>query len=67
MNAGIEQPFARSLSASSESRQLMADWLRTTRRSRAPEPDSRQLLQARYPVGLISDAELDVLILILDH
>lgn len=62
MNAGIEHSVARDLSASSEARQLMADWLRTTKTSQAPAPDSRQLLQARYPVGLFSDAELDVLI-----
>lgn len=60
MNAGIEHTVARDLSASSEARQLMADWLRTTKTSQVP--DSRQLLQARYPVGLFSDAELDVLI-----
>lgn len=66
MNAGIEQS-ARGLSASSEARQMMADWLRTTRTHLNREPDSRQELLARYPAGLISEAELEALILILDR
>ncbi|MDY7562274.1 hypothetical protein QN382_16285 [Pseudomonas sp. 10B1] len=67
MNAGIGQELARGLSASSESPQMMADWLRTTQSPFAPKIDSRQLLLARYPVGLISDAELEALICILDR
>lgn len=67
MNAGMEQQVARGSSASSEARQIMADWLRTTRTSKAPKPDSRQLLMARYPAGLISDAEMEVLLRILDR
>jgi hypothetical protein len=67
MNAGMEQQVARGLSASSEARQMMADWLRTTRTPKTPAPDSRQLLMARYPAGLISDAEMEVLLRILDR
>jgi hypothetical protein len=65
MNAGIEQNAARGLSASNEARQVMADWLRTTKT--APIHDKRQLLLARYPAGLISDAEVEALIRILDR
>ncbi|MEB0042482.1 MULTISPECIES: hypothetical protein [unclassified Pseudomonas] len=67
MNAGIGQQSARSVSASSESPQMMADWLRTTQSPLVPKIDSRQLLMARYPIGLISDAELEALIRILDR
>jgi len=67
MNAGTEQPSARGLSASSEARQMMADWLRTTRNPIFSETQSRQVLLARYPAGLISDAELEALVLILDR
>jgi hypothetical protein len=65
MNAGIEQQSARGLSASSDTRQMMADWLRTTRAPMVSENQSRQVLLARYPAGLISDAELDALVRIL--
>jgi hypothetical protein len=65
MNAGIGQNAARGLSASNEARQVMADWLRTTKTPSIH--DKRQLLLARYPVGLISDAELEALMSILDR
>jgi hypothetical protein len=65
MNAGIEQNVARDLSASNEARQMMANWLRTTRT--APTPDPRQLLLARYPAGLISEAEVEALLRVLDR
>lgn len=66
MNAGTGQQSARSLSASSEARQMMADWLRTTKNP-VIENQSRQVLLARYPVGLISEAELEALLLILNR
>jgi len=67
MNAGMEQQVARGLSASSEARQMMADWLRTTRTPHEHAQDPRQLLLERYPAGLISDAELEVLMRIMDR
>lgn len=65
MYAGIEQG-ARVLSASSEARQMMADWLRTTSLRKPPRPDVRRMLLQRYPVGLINDAELDALVSVLN-
>lgn len=67
MNAGTEQQSARGLSASSEARQMMADWLRTTKTSMSMEKQPRQILLERYPVGLISEAELEALLLILNR
>ena len=60
MNAGIEQG-ARGLSASSEARQMMADWLRTTRAHKPQRADARQMLLQRYPAGLFNEAELEAL------
>ncbi|MFH7457185.1 hypothetical protein, partial [Pseudomonas syringae group genomosp. 7] len=58
MNAGMIQQHARGFSASlsNEARQLVADWLRSTRpvKSRA---DVRAMLLERYPAGLFNDAE----------
>ena len=65
MNAGIESHRARGLSASSEARQLMADWLRTTKTSKPQRPDVRQMLLQRYPAGLIDDVELEALLYVL--
>jgi hypothetical protein len=64
MNAGIEHR-ARGLSASSEARQMMADWLRTTRVATPKRPDVRQMLLQRYPVGLFNEAELEALLSVL--
>lgn len=64
MNAGIEHG-ARSLSASSEARQMMADWLRTTRIRKPQRPDVRQMLLQRYPAGLLNEAELEALLSVL--
>lgn len=63
MNAVISQHRAPGLSASSsnEARQLMADWLRTTRPAK-PRPDVRAMLLQRYPAGLFNDAELEALL-----
>lgn len=64
MNAGIEQR-ARGLSASSEARQMMADWLRTTGTRKPQRPDVRQMLLQRYPAGLFEEAELEALLSVL--
>jgi hypothetical protein len=64
MNAGIEHG-ARGLSASSEARQMMADWLRTTRSRNPQRPDVRQMLLQRYPAGLFNEAELEALLSVL--
>lgn len=64
MNAGIEQR-ARGLSASSEARQMMADWLRTTKTPKPQRPDVRQMLLQRYPAGLFNEAELEALLSVL--
>lgn len=64
MNAGLEQS-ARVMSASSEARQMMADWLRTTRLSKPQRPDVRQMLLQRYPAGLFNEAELEALLSVL--
>ncbi|SEJ65071.1 hypothetical protein [Pseudomonas sp. NFR16] len=69
MNAGHELQVTRGLSASSEARQMMADWLRITQAPRSQEqaqaPDYRDMLVKRYPRGLINDAELEALLGIL--
>jgi hypothetical protein len=65
MNAGITPYRARGLSASNEARQILADWLRTTRPSKK-RPDVRAMLVQRYPVGLLDEAELDALVSVLD-
>ena len=65
MNAGHETQMTRGLSASSEARQMIANWLRITH---APKPQtlpSRATLARRYPCGLLNDAELDALLTIL--
>lgn len=64
MNAGIEQR-ARGLSASSEARQMMADWLRATSVSKPKRPDVRQMLLQRYPADLFNEAELEALLSVL--
>jgi hypothetical protein len=64
MNAGIEHR-ARVLSASSEARQMMADWLRMTRVATPKRPDVRQMLLQRYPAGLFNEAELEALLCVL--
>jgi hypothetical protein len=64
MNAGLEHR-ARGLSASSEARQMMADWLRTTRTPTTRRPDVRQMLLQRYPAGLLDEAELEALLAVL--
>lgn len=61
MNAALEL-HARGLSASSEARQMMADWLRTTKTLKTQRPDVRKMLLQRYPVGLLEEAELEALI-----
>jgi hypothetical protein len=64
MNAGLEHR-ARGLSASSETRQMMADWLRTTRTPTIRRPDVRKMLLQRYPAGLLDEAELEALLAVL--
>jgi len=65
MNAGHESHTTRGLSASSEARQMMADWLRITQAQKTQVPDYRAMLTQRYPSGLINDAELEALLGIL--
>ncbi|WP_296260079.1 MULTISPECIES: hypothetical protein [unclassified Pseudomonas] len=65
MNAGHKWRGAQGLSASSEARQMMADWLRITQGPRKQAPDYRAMLIQRYPRGLIDDAEIDALLDIL--
>ncbi|WP_349971174.1 hypothetical protein [Pseudomonas caspiana] len=64
MNAGLEHR-ARGLSASSETRQMMADWLRATSMRKPQRPDVRQMLLQRYPAGLFNEAELEALLSVL--
>ena len=64
MNAGIEQR-ARVLSASSEARQLMADWIRATRVANPKRPDVRKMLLQRYPADLLNEAKLEALLRVL--
>lgn len=65
MNAGYESRVTRGLSASSEARQMMADWLRITQAPKNQAPDYRTMLIQRYPSGLINDAEIEALLGIL--
>jgi hypothetical protein len=62
MNAGHEPRVTQGLSASSEARQMMADWLRITQASKHQAPDYRAMLSERYPSGLINDAEIEALL-----
>ncbi|MFJ3482596.1 hypothetical protein ACIPL1_04345 [Pseudomonas sp. NPDC090202] len=66
MNAGHEPSVARGLSASSEARQILADWLRMTQAPKTQAPDYRTMLLQRYPSGLIDEAEMEALLGILD-
>lgn len=65
MNACHDTRVARNLSASSEARQMMADWLRMTQAPDKSAPDYRAMLTQRYPRGLINDAEIEALLGIL--
>ena len=65
MNAGIESR-ARGLSASSEARQMMADWIRATRVAPPKRPDVRKMLLERYPADLLNEAELEALLRVLN-
>ena len=67
MNAVYESRVTRGLSASSEARQMMADWLRITQAPKQHAPDYRAMLIQRYPCGLINDAELEALLGILHN
>ncbi|WP_256658741.1 hypothetical protein [Pseudomonas sp. LP_7_YM] len=58
--------MARNLSASSEARQMMADWLRMTHAPKKSAPDYRTMLNQRYPSGLINEAEIEALLGILN-
>lgn len=65
MNARQESRVTRGLSASSEARRMMADWLRITQAPKSLAPDYRAMLIQRYPSGLINDAEIEALLGIL--
>lgn len=65
MNASHETSMTRILSASSEARQMMADWLRITHAPKSQAFPCRATLARRYPTGLLNDAELDALLSIL--
>ncbi|MBD8121564.1 MULTISPECIES: hypothetical protein [Pseudomonas] len=76
MNAGHELRVTRGFSASSEARQMMADWLRTTQiptermhdaQALAQAGDFRETLSKRYPCGLITDAEIEALVGVLQR
>ena len=67
MSAVYESRMTRGLSASSEARQMMADWLRITQVPKQQAPDYRAMLIQRYPSGLINDAELEALLGILHN
>lgn len=61
MNAVISPLRARGLSFSNESRQIMADWLRTTRSTKR-RLKLRAMLRQRYPAGLLNEAEVEALL-----
>jgi hypothetical protein len=65
MNAGIGPDRVRSMSASNEARQIMTNWLRTTRPLK-PHTDARTMLVQRYPAGLLNEAEVDALVSVID-
>jgi len=67
MNTGQQSCVTRGLSASSEARQILADWLRITQAPKRQVPDYRTMLINRYPSGLINDAELEALLGILHN
>ncbi len=66
MNADQESPVTRGLSASSDARQILAQWLRITQARKTQTLDYREMLTKRYPSGLINEAEMDALLGILD-
>ena len=67
MNAGHESSMTRGLSASSEARQMMADWLRITQvpKGQSQAQEYRAMLTRRYPSGLIDEAGMEALVGIL--
>jgi hypothetical protein len=57
INGAVSQPS----SVSGESMQIIAQWLKTHSADGA-RLDARQRISQRYPLGLLSDAELDALL-----
>lgn len=49
------------LAVNGESLQALAQWLKSNGTRQLREPDPRQMIIERYPVGLFSEAELEAL------
>lgn len=70
MNAQITSTRKRTLSPlaiSSDSMQALALWLVTHGPRQTRRPDPRRTMVERYPAGLLSEAELDALVDVLDR
>ncbi|PSS50252.1 hypothetical protein [Pseudomonas sp. BBP2017] len=61
MNA-VSELASPSSAVNHESLQQVAQWLKDNGAIRGRKPDHRHLLLARYPTGLISEAELEALL-----
>ncbi len=64
MNAEVNVASERALhplAVNSESRQVLAHWLKSNGTRQIREADPRRMMIERYPVGLFSEAELQAL------
>ncbi|MEE1866210.1 hypothetical protein [Pseudomonas auratipiscis] len=61
MNA-VSEPASPSSAMNHESLQRVAQWLKQNGRTRGRKSDHRRTLLARYPTGLITEAELEALL-----
>jgi hypothetical protein len=65
MNA-VSEPGPPSSLIDSESMQKLAQWLKCNGGVRGSKPDRQSILE-RYPQGLLSDAEVDALLVSFHH
>ncbi|TDF79976.1 hypothetical protein [Pseudomonas sp. H9] len=61
MNA-VSEPASPSSAMNHQSLQRVAQWLKDNRVIRGRKSDHRRALLARYPTGLITEAELEALL-----
>ncbi|MGH8437959.1 MAG: hypothetical protein ACRERW_02675 [Pseudomonas sp.] len=61
MNA-VSEPASPSSAVNHEALQQVAQWLKDNGAIRGSKPDQRRSLLARYPAGLITEAELEALL-----
>ncbi|ETD35217.1 MULTISPECIES: hypothetical protein [Pseudomonas] len=57
----VSERTSHPLAMSSESLQVLAQWLKSNGTRQVRETDSRRMILDRYPAGLFSEAELEAL------